>query len=171
MGGEIRRSSASIVYNFVVDDLHCYTVGWNGILVHNSNGMEGSQDPQQSNAPSIPTEPVTPAPKGETQSIYKAPQAGKGQKQLAEGYHPDDFPATQGSDGKAYFAKDKSIADEYAPHGPYGEGVIEVQVPKDVYDARLRQYEQPYQGGPRTELPIPPKEFDVLNNSPRKLHP
>ncbi len=111
------------------------------------------------------------APKGETQSIYKAPQAGEGQKQLTEGYHPDDFPATQGSDGKAYFAKEKSIADEYAPHGPYGEGVVEVQVPKDVYDARLRQYEQPYQGGPRTELPIPPKEFDVLNNSPRKLHP
>jgi RHS repeat-associated protein len=111
------------------------------------------------------------APNAEAQSIYKAPQAGKGQKQLTEGYHADDFPATQGNDGKACFAKEKSIADEYAPHGPYGEGVIEVQVPKDVYDARLRQYEEPYHGGPRTQLPIPHKEFDVLNNSPRRLHP
>jgi hypothetical protein len=29
------------VYNFEVDDLHCYAVGRSGILVHNNNGPEG----------------------------------------------------------------------------------------------------------------------------------
>jgi hypothetical protein len=28
------------VYNFDVDDLHCYAVGRNGVLVHNDNGPE-----------------------------------------------------------------------------------------------------------------------------------
>ena len=29
------------VYNFEVEDLHCYAVGWSGVLVHNNNGPEG----------------------------------------------------------------------------------------------------------------------------------
>jgi hypothetical protein len=28
------------VYNFQVDELECYAVGWNGVLVHNVNGAE-----------------------------------------------------------------------------------------------------------------------------------
>ncbi|WP_165073864.1 RHS repeat-associated core domain-containing protein [Paludisphaera rhizosphaerae] len=28
------------VYNFHVDELECYAVGWNGVLVHNTNGAE-----------------------------------------------------------------------------------------------------------------------------------
>lgn len=28
------------VYNFEVDEHHCYAVGWNGALVHNNNGLE-----------------------------------------------------------------------------------------------------------------------------------
>jgi hypothetical protein len=106
-------------------------------------------------------------PGGETQSIFKAPQPGKAQKQLTEGYHPEDF-SSPGGDNRAYFAKDRGLADEYAQH--YGEGVLEVEVPKDVYDARLRKHETPYQGGPRIELPIPHEDFDVLNRSTRKLH-
>ena len=32
------------VYNFEVEDLHCYAVGWSSILVHNANGVfEGRQ--------------------------------------------------------------------------------------------------------------------------------
>jgi hypothetical protein len=33
------------VYNMEVDDLHCYTVGRNGVLVHNSNGPETGPAP------------------------------------------------------------------------------------------------------------------------------
>jgi hypothetical protein len=29
------------VYNFEVEDLHCYAVGWSSVLVHNNNGPEG----------------------------------------------------------------------------------------------------------------------------------
>ncbi len=31
-------TSFDTVYNFEVDDLQCYAVGWTGVLVHNSNG-------------------------------------------------------------------------------------------------------------------------------------
>ena len=108
-----------------------------------------------------------PGPEGKTQSIYKAPEFGKSQKQLIEGYLPDDF-SSPGGDHRAYFAKDRSLADEYALH--YGDGVIEVEVPMEAYDARLRKYESFYQGGPRIELPIPHEDFDVLNSSTRKFH-
>jgi hypothetical protein len=60
------------------------------------------------------------------------------------------------------------LADEYAKH--YGEGVIELKVPKDVYDKQLKQYEYPYQGGPYTELPVPHRGFDALNSAERVWH-
>jgi hypothetical protein len=107
------------------------------------------------------------APEGETQSIFKAPQPGRAQKQLMEGYHPQDF-SMPGGDNRAYFAKHKSLADEFAQH--YGAGVIEVAVPKDLYEMRLKKHEQLYQVGPQIELPIPHEDFDVLNISARKLH-
>ena len=90
-----------------------------------------------------------------------------GGKLLNEGFLPEDF-SMPGGDNSAYFAKQPELAQQFAEH--YGEGVLEVQVPKDVYDARLLQYEQPYQGGPHIELPIPTSEFDALNNSTRILH-
>ncbi len=52
-----------------------------------------------------------------------------------------------------------------------GDGVIEVKVQqKNVYNKQLRQYEYPYQGGSYIELPIPHKEFEILNKSTRYLH-
>ena len=36
-------ASFDTVYNFEVDDLHCYAVGWSGVLVHNSNGDESAR--------------------------------------------------------------------------------------------------------------------------------
>ncbi len=30
------------IYNFEVEELHCYTVGWSGVLVHNNTGAEGA---------------------------------------------------------------------------------------------------------------------------------
>jgi len=97
-------------------------------------------------------------------SIWKAPQRGKGQHQLEKGYSPADF--CEG-DQCAYFAKERSLAEEYARH--YGEGVIEIRISKEVYDTRLKQYEYSYEGG-RTEIVIPHSEFEVLNNAVRVRH-
>ncbi len=103
----------------------------------------------------------------ETQSIFKAPQPGLARKQLTQGYHPEDF-SMPGGDNRAYFAKDKDLADEFALH--YGEGVIEVKVPRSVYESRLKRHEQLYQVGPHIELPIPHEDFDVLNQAERIHH-
>ncbi|MBZ8181188.1 RHS repeat domain-containing protein [Oscillatoria salina] len=99
-------------------------------------------------------------------TIYKAPQPGMGQKLLTQGFHPEDF-SDPGGDNLAYFAKQKSLADEYAQY--YDEGVLEVDIKKDTYDARIKQHERPYQGGPSIEIPIPHEDFDVLNNAIRRL--
>jgi hypothetical protein len=131
------------VYNLTVANTHNYFVGGDGVLVHNAS--KGSKE--------------------ETVSIFKGPQRGTGQKQLKEGYFPDDFST---GDECVYFAKQRRLAEEYAER--YGEGVIEVKVPKDIYNKRLKQYECLYQGGPYIELPIPHKEFDILNKSSRCLH-
>ena len=39
MAGSSRSNNWGIVYNMEVEDLHCYSVGENGILVHNDNGI------------------------------------------------------------------------------------------------------------------------------------
>jgi len=106
---------------------------------------------------------VSNAPEG-TESIFKAPQPGKAQKQLTEGFDPADFSA---GNKRAYFARQQELANEYARD--YGEGVLEVEIPKGVYDARIRPHEVRYQGGPEIELPIPHKDFDVLNEAIRRL--
>ena len=107
----------------------------------------------------------------DTVSLYKAPQPGLGASQFENGYAASDFPGTPGEvpDGLAYFARDKSIADEFADS--YGEGVIETRVPRSVYDEQYAQYERPYQGGPRTEVPIPAGAVEGLNGFPRIWHP
>ncbi len=101
-----------------------------------------------------------------SQSIFKAPQPGKGQKLLVDGFHPHDFAE---GDLRAYFAKERQLAEEYATH--YGQSVLEVQIPNAIYDARIRPLEVPYISDPRfIEIPIPHSEFDVLNNAIRRLH-
>jgi hypothetical protein len=109
------------------------------------------------------------APNSGTHSIFKAPQPGKGQRLLNQGFHPEDFPSGGPyADGKAYFAKERGLAEQYSG---YGEGILEVEIPKSVYDARIKPHEIPYLSDPRfTEIPIPPSEFDVLNNALRRLH-
>jgi hypothetical protein len=67
-------------------------------------------------------------------TIYKAPQRGMGKKLLKEGFHPEDF-SDPGGDNLSYFAKEKELADIYAKH--YGEGILEVDIPKDIYDLRM----------------------------------
>ncbi len=73
-----------------------------------------------------------------------------------------------GGDNRAYMWNGKGLSDDYARH--YGEGILEVMVPEDQYRLRLRCHEQPYQGGPHIEVPVPHSDFDVLNSSIRRWH-
>jgi intein/homing endonuclease len=100
------------------------------------------------------------------QTIYKAPQHGMGEKLLKEGFRPDDF-SDPGGDNLAYFAKERELAEEYARY--YKDGVLEVDIPEDIYNQRIKKHERLYQGGPLTEIPIPHEDFDVLNNANRRL--
>ncbi len=121
--------------------------------------------------------PITPKPlddcddKKKDVTIYKAPQTGMGQKLLQYGFHSVDFsdpedPYTQANNA-AYFAKERVLAEKYERF--YHDGILEVDIKKDIYNARIKQYEKPYEGGPLTEIPIPTKDFDVLNSAIRRL--
>ncbi|MFI0907077.1 DUF6531 domain-containing protein [Streptomyces sioyaensis] len=104
-------------------------------------------------------------------SIYKAPDRGKGQHQYENGYLAGDFPGGPHDpymNGMAYFAKERELADKYAKH--YGEGVIEVRIPKADYEQHFSGYEHRYEGGPLTELEIPNTAVERLNNYPRIWH-
>ena len=103
----------------------------------------------------------------ETENVCKAPQPGLGRKLLQQGFDPADY-SMPGGDNRAYMWKGKGLSDHYALH--YGEGILEVMVPKELYQLRLRPHERPYQGGPHIEVPVPHADFDVLNNSIRRWH-
>ncbi|WP_051362846.1 RHS repeat-associated core domain-containing protein [Amycolatopsis thermoflava] len=100
--------------------------------------------------------------------LYKAPQRGLGQQQYEHGYRADDYGGTGPWAAGAFFARDRELADTYAGH--YGEGVIEIQVPASDYADRFEPFEQPYQGGPLTEVEIPASRVEELNQYPRKWH-
>ncbi|MFF3400721.1 putative T7SS-secreted protein [Streptomyces sp. NPDC002659] len=108
----------------------------------------------------------------DTQSIFKAPQRGQGDFQEKHGYLEKNFPGGPDDpylNGLVYFAKERVIADtKYAPF--YGEGVIEIKIPKADYDAFYARYEQPYEGGPLTELEVPNNVVEELNKYPRIRH-
>lgn len=105
--------------------------------------------------------------------IYKAPQKGKGQQILREGFQPSDFPYDPPYlDGSCYFAgpNDRSIATEY--NLSYGEGIIEVSIEKTIYDQFFKSCENRYDeegGSRRVELVVPQNLFAVLNQCPRVL--
>ncbi|KYC39606.1 hypothetical protein WA1_30140 [Scytonema hofmannii PCC 7110] len=107
-----------------------------------------------------------------TVTIYKAPQKGKGQKFLKDGFQPTDFPyMPPNADGKCYFAapNSRSLAEEYNKY--YKDGVLEVTIDREIYDEYFKPLEKPYQGGSQIELPIPQSLFPVLNKFPRILKP
>ncbi|WP_258564836.1 putative T7SS-secreted protein [Streptomyces sp. WELS2] len=107
----------------------------------------------------------------EVQSIYKAPQRGRGDYQEQYGYRAEDFPGGPDDpymNGLVYFAKERQLAEMYANH--YGEGVIEIQVPIKDYLERFARHEHPYEGGPLTELEIPNTVIEELNQYPRIRH-
>ncbi|TAE48129.1 MAG: hypothetical protein EAY69_05600, partial [Cytophagales bacterium] len=104
--------------------------------------------------------------------IYKAPPKGKGQLWLVEGFKQEDFPTDPPyKNGTAYFAapNDRSIAQEYAQ--VYGEGILEIIIPKNVYEKDYQKYERKYPDGTdkRFELLIPQKEVETLNKFTREL--
>ena len=109
----------------------------------------------------------------QTITIYKAPQKGKGQKLLQEGFQPADFPYTPPYlDGKCYFAgpNDRSIAEDF--NQSYQEGVLEVSIDRETYDRVFRWLEYRYDekdGYERIEVIVPQSVFPILNQFPRIL--
>jgi hypothetical protein len=141
------------VYNLEIFGEHVYRVGIAGVLCHNT-------DPEVCTyilKPVAPTEAV--------ETIFKAPQPGKGTHQLENGFHPKDF---ANGDQLAYFAKQRELAEDYARN--YGDGILEVDIPRTLYDKRIKPLEKAYLSDPSlTEIPIPHSEFEILNSAIRRL--
>ncbi len=106
-------------------------------------------------------------------TIYKAPQRGKGQKLLEEGFQPEDFPYNSPYfDGKCYFAgpNDRSIAEEF--NQSYKEGILEVAIDQESYENYFKPLEYCYDEKDdyqRIEVVIPQSLFPILNQFPRIL--
>ena len=111
----------------------------------------------------------------QTVTIYKAPQKGKGQKLLDEGFQPVDFPYNPPYvDGSCYFAgpDDRSIAEEF--NQSYQDGVLEVSIDQASYNKYFKPLEYRYDekdNRERIEVVIPQNLFPVLNQFPRVLKP
>jgi len=111
----------------------------------------------------------------QTITIYKAPQPGKGQRLLREGFQPVDFPYNPPYfDGNCYFAgaDDRSIAEEF--NQSYQEGVLEVEIDRAIYERYFKPVECRYDekdGCERIEVVIPQRLFPILNQCPRILKP
>ena len=67
------------------------------------------------------------------------------------------------NNGRAYFSQQRALAEEYVRH--YREGILEVETPTSVYNSRLRQHEQLYQGGPQVELLIPFQDYIFFDST------
>jgi len=106
-------------------------------------------------------------------TIYKAPQRGKGQKLLEEGFQPDDFLYNPPYfDGKCYFAgpNDRSIAEEF--NQSYKQGILEVMIDRETYEQYFKPLEYCYDekdGLRRIEVVIPQDLLPILNQFPRVL--
>jgi hypothetical protein len=115
---------------------------------------------------SVPAQSVT---------IYKAPQKGKGQKLLKQGFQAVDFPYNPPYlDGSCYFAgpNDRSIAEEFNQN--YQEGILEVLIDWAAYDRDFKPLEYRYDEKDdceRVEVVVPQSLFPVLNQFPRVLKP
>jgi len=107
--------------------------------------------------------------------IWKTSRRGVGERHLRDGYRAEDFPGTRGAqpDGNAYFAKDRWIAAEFAAHQllGYEDFVIEIVLPRAIYEQSFQQYERPLILGWRqgTQLVIPAGELRVLNDSGKRM--
>lgn len=110
---------------------------------------------------------------GQPCKLYKAPQKGKGQKLLKEGFQPADFPYNPPYfDGNCYFAgpNDRSIAEEF--NQSYQEGIIEIAIDQENYHQDFKPLEHRYDekdGVDRIEVVVPQSLFSKLNRFPRTL--
>jgi len=108
-------------------------------------------------------------------TIYKAPQRGKGQKLLEDGFQAPDFPYNPPHfDGNCYFAgtNDRSIAEEF--NQSYKEGILEVVIDQHSYEQYFKALEYRYDekdGYERIEVIIPQSLFPILNQFLRVLKP
>lgn len=108
-------------------------------------------------------------------TIYKAPQKGKGQELLENGFQSANFPYDPPYiDGSCYFAgpNDRSIAEEF--NRSYGEGVLEVVIDQLIYEQYFKQLEYRYDekdSRERIEVIVPQTLFPILNQFPRILKP
>lgn len=106
-------------------------------------------------------------------TIYKAPQKGKGQRLLEEGFQPVDFPYNPPYfDGRCYFAgpNDRSIAEEF--NQSYKEGILEVAIDQVSYETDFKPLEYRYDEKDdceRIEVVVPQSLFPTLNQFPRVL--
>jgi hypothetical protein len=106
-------------------------------------------------------------------TIYKAPQKGKGQKLMKDGFQPVDFPYNPPYvDGSCYFAgpNDRSIAEEF--NQSYKEGILEVFIDQISYDKYFKSLEYRYDekdNCERIEVVVPQTLFSILNQFPRVL--
>ncbi len=111
----------------------------------------------------------------QTVTIYKAPQKGKGQKLLTQGFKSEDFPYNPPYfDGNCYFAgsNDRSIAEEF--NRSYKEGILEVFIDRASYDQYFKLLESRYdqkERCERIEIVVPQHLFPLLNQFPRVLKP
>ncbi|WP_347560685.1 RHS repeat-associated core domain-containing protein [Streptomyces sp. AcH 505] len=95
--------------------------------------------------------------------LFKAPQRSQGKNFRERGFKKEDFPGEEGGlpDGQAYFAKNNAaVAEKYAK--AYGQGVIEIRIPKAEYE-RLNKREYLYEGGPDVEVVVPKASVEELN--------
>jgi hypothetical protein len=97
------------------------------------------------------------------------------EKLEGQGFLPEDFPGSGNAfpDGRAYFGigeRGKAIAQDYASRGGYDGTVLEVTIPRNVWDEHFEPHVGPYDGIPRAEVRIPNTLFDILNQfKPRRL--
>ena len=106
--------------------------------------------------------------------LWKTSRRGLGVRHLRDGYPSEDFPGAPDNrpDGCAYFAKDRWIADAFADRQlqGYEDYVIEIRIPRDLYDALFRAFERPLILGWRqgVQLIIPAEKLHLLNESGRR---
>ncbi|MEN0060921.1 MAG: RHS repeat-associated core domain-containing protein [Myxococcota bacterium] len=159
------------VFDFEVEGLHNFYVRGSGsdavgVLVHNSTPQKLLPDSRHGQK-LLPGPAAGPDGVGRgTERLYRAPRAGgQADQQLQNGLDPGD-PAFSAGDQCCYFSRDRRVAEEYAPYGPYDGRILEVEVDGNFFDTQLRALERPYVStrlGETTEVPIPRGLFQDVN--------
>ncbi len=136
------------VYNLSVQGEHFYRVAESGVLVHNAWCDDVS--------------------------LWRASRRGHGADDLVKGYNPAHFPeGGRYADGRAYFARERWIAEQYAGRAGYEDFVTEIRVPRQIYERLFKNFETNYvsRAGVGTQVRIPREFLEALNVFSRRLIP